>query len=146
VELRTLRRQFEAAWQQLPQTWVPPGHFYSPIPSITEVKINEQEIFEHPPQIRGVELNEIKQLDLLKKIAMFYPEQPFTATRVASWRYYFENPNYSYNDAIVLYCMMRHLKPRRIVEVGSGFSSCAMLDVNEIFFDNSIACTFNDPY
>src|SRR5438552_12508721 len=76
LELRTLRRQFVATWQQLPQTWVPPGHFYSPIPSIAEVKINEQEIFEHPTQIRGIELNESKQVDLLKQIATFYGEQP----------------------------------------------------------------------
>src|SRR5262249_2642609 len=47
---------------------------------------------------------------------------------------------------IVLYCMIRHVRPRRIVEIGSGYSSCAMLDVNELFFDNSINCTFIDPY
>jgi hypothetical protein len=42
--------------------------------------------------------------------------------------------------------MIRHVQPRRIVEVGSGYSSCAMLDVNEVFFDNSIVCSFVDPY
>jgi hypothetical protein len=42
--------------------------------------------------------------------------------------------------------MMRFLRPQRIVEVGSGYSSCAILDVNELFFDNAIACTFIEPY
>jgi hypothetical protein len=42
--------------------------------------------------------------------------------------------------------MMRHLRPKRIVEIGSGYSSCAMLDVNELFFSDSIAFTFIDPY
>lgn len=42
--------------------------------------------------------------------------------------------------------MIRHVKPRRIIEVGSGYSSCLMLDVNELFFDKSIQCTFIDPY
>ena len=31
-------------------------------------------------------------------------------------------------------------------EVGSGFSSCLILDTNERFFDNSIDCTFIEPY
>jgi Methyltransferase domain len=42
--------------------------------------------------------------------------------------------------------MIRHQRPKRIIEVGSGFSSCVLLDTNEIFFDNSIACTFIEPY
>src|SRR5262249_18487668 len=72
-------------------------------------------------------------------------EQPFTPTKTGGRRYFF-NPNYGYGDALTLYCMMRRLRPRRIVEVGSGYSSCVMLDVNELFFDRSIALTFIDPY
>jgi len=137
---------FRAAWQQDPNVWVPPGHFSSPIPAVRDLKMNEDEVFRYPPGIRGVDLNEKGQLDLLKSFAAVYPEQPFTPEAIPDRRYFFENPNYSYNDAIVLYCMMRHVRPRRVVEVGSGYSSCAMLDVNELFFDNAIACTFIDPY
>jgi len=52
---------------------------------------------------------------------------------------------FSYGDGIVLYSFLRHFKPRRIIEVGSGFSSAAMLDVNELFFAGSIALTFIEP-
>ena len=31
----------------------------------------------------------------------------------------------------MLYSMLRRFKPKRVIEVGSGFSSGAMLDVNE---------------
>jgi hypothetical protein len=41
--------------------------------------------------------------------------------------------------------MIRHFRPRRIIEVGSGFSSCAILDTNELFFNNEIQCTFIEP-
>ena len=41
--------------------------------------------------------------------------------------------------------MIRHLSPKRIIEVGSGFSSAVMLDTNDLFFDNSIDCTFIEP-
>jgi hypothetical protein len=42
--------------------------------------------------------------------------------------------------------MIRHLKPRRIIEVGSGYSSCVILDTNELFFRNEIQCTFVEPF
>jgi len=41
--------------------------------------------------------------------------------------------------------MIRHLKPKQIIEVGSGFSSSVMLDINEIFFNNTINLTFIEP-
>jgi hypothetical protein len=42
--------------------------------------------------------------------------------------------------------MIRYARPRRIIEVGSGYSSCVTLDTNELFFDNRIVCTFVEPY
>jgi hypothetical protein len=42
--------------------------------------------------------------------------------------------------------MIRHLQPKRIIEVGSGYSSCVTLDTNELFLDNSVSCTFIEPY
>lgn len=123
----------------------PPGHFYSPIPSISEVRQNEERIFRTPDDLHGIDLNEAEQLKLFESFATFYPELPFTADKQRGLRYYFENSNYGYSDAICLYAMIRHLGPRKIVEVGSGYSSCVMLDTNELFFDNSISCTFIDP-
>jgi predicted O-methyltransferase YrrM len=42
--------------------------------------------------------------------------------------------------------MMRHFRPTRIVEVGSGYSSALMLDVNDRWFGKEIAMTFIEPY
>src|SRR3954471_1157568 len=141
--LQAARRELETATKAL---WVAPGHFYSPIPDLQELEMSLDEIFEVPPAIRGIDLNESRQLELLNEFRGLYADQPFSTSKVPNRRYFFENPNYSYGDAIVLYCMIRFLRPRRIVEVGSGYSSCAILDVNELFFDNSIACTFIEPY
>jgi hypothetical protein len=125
----------------------PPGHFYSPIPSLEEVREREDVLFGTPPrQIPGVDLNEEGQLRLLEQLASYYDEQPFSSRRAADRRYFFENPNYSYGEALVLYCMMRHLRPTNIVEVGSGYSSCAILDTNELFFAGAINCTFVEPH
>ncbi|MDX2213330.1 MAG: class I SAM-dependent methyltransferase [Oculatellaceae cyanobacterium bins.114] len=137
TELKRLKRK---------QGFVPPGHFYSPIPSLREIRQDEAQIFASPAKtIPGLELHESKQLHLLEQFVPYYQEMPFQADQVAGLRYYFENLAYSYSDAILLYCMLRFLKPKRIVEVGSGFSSCLMLDTNDRFFDGSILTTFIEP-
>ena len=48
-------------------------------------------------------------------------------------RYYFENNFFSYGDALVLQAMLRWLRPGRVIEIGSGFSSAAMLDTRDRF-------------
>jgi hypothetical protein len=71
---------------------------------------------------------------------------PFGDNKRNQLRYFFINPAYSYSDAIILYSVLRHTQPKRVIEVGSGYSSCVTLDVNELFFDNKIECTFIEPY
>jgi predicted O-methyltransferase YrrM len=130
-----------------PTTWVPPGHFYSPIPSLEEIRSKEKELFaEIPREIPGIDMNVEEQLRLFDHFKKYYGEQPFEAQKKNNMRYFFENPAYLYSDAIFLHCMIRHFKPRRIIEIGSGYSSCVMLDTNELFFNNEIQCTFIEPY
>jgi predicted O-methyltransferase YrrM len=146
-EVERLRKQLAETERQLDlyRTWVPPGHVLSPIHSIPEVKKCERELYAITRVMPGINLKEEEQLHLFDELRRYYPEQPFPAQKIATRRYWFENPAYSYSDAILLYCLMRHLRPRRIIEVGSGYSSCAMLDTNEIFFNHEIECTFIDP-
>jgi hypothetical protein len=44
---RILNRRRETALDAV--MWVPAGHFYSPLPSVQEVKRREQQIFAAPP-------------------------------------------------------------------------------------------------
>jgi predicted O-methyltransferase YrrM len=147
VEIERLASELEQCRRELDRyrTWAPPGHALSPIPSLAEVRDREKIIYEVPRELAGIDLNEAGQLRLFNKLTEFYPGQPFPEQKTAGRRYWLQNPAYSYSDAILLYCMMRYLRPRRIIEVGSGHSSCAMLDVNELFFDNSVECTFIEP-
>ncbi|MFP4845834.1 class I SAM-dependent methyltransferase [Winogradskyella sp. PE311] len=125
-----------------------PGHFYSPIVSIEDIKQREAVIWENKTVdgIVGIDLNTDKQLSLVESYKAFYDELPFEASKKEGVRYYFENPHYSYTDAIFLYSTIRHFKPKQIIEVGSGFTSALMLDTNELFFSNSIKLTFIEPY
>jgi len=121
------------------------GGYYSPIPSMKEIKEHNFNV-PLPELLPGIDLNSNEQLNLLDSFESFYKELPFTDKKSEGLRYYYKNDCYSYSDAILLYCMIRHLKPKRLIEVGSGFSSSVTLDTNEKFMGNSINCTFIEPY
>lgn len=52
---------------------------------------------------------------------------------------------YSYGDAIVLFCMINYFKPKRLIEVGSGYSSTVTLDTCELL-NLKTKITFIEPY
>jgi hypothetical protein len=43
-------------------------------------------------------------------------------------RYHYLNSSYPHGDAITLYLMLNEIRPKRIIEIGSGFSTACMLD------------------
>lgn len=142
-----LKQLFRERDQLRSQLGFPPGHFHSPIPCVAEIKRKEAEIFDSTPKtIPTVDLNEDRQWALFQKFKIHYKEQPFRPEKKEGLRYYFENEFYPYADAIILYCMLREIKPKRIIEVGSGFSSGLMLDTNHLFFNDAILCTFIEPF
>lgn len=130
------------------EKWGQPGHFYNPIPDLGEVENYEYGIFESEEKIEksGINLNYSKQLLVLEEFRAFYPDLIFEKLKKENLRYYYDNPNYSYSDAIFYYGVLRKFKPKKVIEIGSGFSSCLLLDVNEFYFDNSIKCVFVEPY
>ena len=124
----------------------PHGHYHSPIPSKEEILKKEHQIFKiRKKEINGIELNEKEQFALLEEIKKYYNEIPFEDYENNKTRYYFDNSWYSYSDAIFLYSIMRHFQPNKIIEVGSGFSSAAILDINELFLKNKTKCYFIEP-
>lgn len=123
------------------------GHFYSPVPSYKEIRSRGEESFANSRRdILGINLNTTAQLWFLEKFQAYYSELPFQDEKIGGLRYYYKNGFFSYGDAIILYSFIRHLKPKKIIEVGSGFSSAVLLDTNDLFFDGSIECTFIEPY
>ena len=49
--------------------WRPPGHYYSPIPSMNEIEAQEDRIFGRPDHLEGFDLNEDAQRALLETLA-----------------------------------------------------------------------------
>jgi hypothetical protein len=124
----------------------PAGHYYSPIPSKEDVLAYAK--LRKPPnsELPGIQLNAQIQYELLTEYIQFYKELPFTEEQTPGHRYYYNNAWFSYSDAIFLYSFLRMYKPKKIIEVGSGFSSAVMLDTFDSFFSKRPEITFIEPY
>lgn len=131
------------------RTRVPAGHFYSPIVSTKEIKRRESEIYPNivKKHLPGIDLNEKGQMELFKVLLEnYYSKIPFDSQKKTDLRYYYDNKYFGHADATSLYYMMRHFKPKQIIEVGSGYSSAVMLDTIDQFFEEKIKLTFIEPY
>jgi Methyltransferase domain len=138
------------------ETWVPPGHFYSPFPDLDEVERRASRLWDIDQDPTGIDLREQAQLALFDTLAdilednLPFPAVPAKGDRGKGTRYYFENPAYSWSDGMVLHALLRLLRPRHIVEVGSGYSSAMTLDTTERWLDDGpqgpVELTFVEPY
>jgi predicted O-methyltransferase YrrM len=123
----------------------PPGHFHSPVPDLEEVRARDAEIFDRPAELAGIDLRDDAQLALVDELARYAADQPFAAEPTQGLRYHFDNDYFGWGDGLVLFCMLRHLRPARVVEVGSGFSSALMLDTAERFLEPAPELVFVEP-
>lgn len=114
--------------------WVPPGHYYSPLPDMEEVARRAQKIYGPPgPSVAGIDLRPEAQAALFPELGEYYSHRPFERSSNPRSRYFHPNGSFPFQDAFMVYAMMRHLKPSVIIEAGSGMSSCVMLDTCEAF-------------
>ncbi len=125
----------------------PAGHYYSPVPDKEEVLryIRSRKPPTSAMELPGIELNADKQFCLLQQYAEFYKELPFSEEKRGECRYYYNNKFFRHSDAIFLYSFLRKHQPKRIVEIGSGFSSAVMLDTVERFFSQRPEMTSIEP-
>jgi len=100
-----------------------PNHFYSPIPD-TRALGARAAVWERESPLAGVDLNEAGQLEMLERFQRFQTEYDFPLERTDSpHEYFILNGGFGFVSAIALHGMIRHFTPRRIIEVGSGFST-----------------------
>jgi len=100
---------------------ITPVHFYQPIPDTRNIS---PEIF-NKSHHAGIDFRENKQLILLKKLSKYSDEIKDIPRKPAKNKkqYYFENEFFPALDGVVYYSMIRKFLPKRIIEVGSGFST-----------------------
>jgi predicted O-methyltransferase YrrM len=131
------------------ETWVPPGHFYSPYPDLAEYDRRAAGLRDPSRELVGIDLHEADQLALVGVVADLLDDDldlaEHDADRGDGRRYWLDNPAYSYGDGVVLHGLLRHLRPKRIAEVGSGYSSALILDTVDGWLPGT-EVTFVEPY
>jgi len=113
------------------KTYYPPGHYANPFPSIQEVNKYADRIFDNKKKLYGINLRKEEQFFLLQQLSENYSKLIFSDSVRDGNRYFYNNPMYSYCDGIFLFLILLHIKPTRLIEIGSGFSSALLLDVVE---------------
>ncbi|RQV98982.1 class I SAM-dependent methyltransferase, partial [bacterium] len=103
-----------------------PVHYYSPLPHTTEIpQWNWQTRFE-----QGVDFNVQSQLRLISLLHDYAKEMTDIRSEYDENlpnEFYWNNPAFGAMDAVIYYSMIRHFKPKRVLEVGGGYSSLVAL-------------------
>jgi len=128
-------------------TWRPPGHYYSPVPDLEDV----HRYADRPSLIRrggleGLEINADAQLALLKTLTPLTKDVTFNAEPRPHQRYFTNNPAYGLGDAIMTQAFLRNVRPKRYLEVGSGWTTALALDTNDRWLGQRMRLTCIEPY
>ena len=131
------------------ETWVPTGHFYSPFPDVADYDRRVAALRDPARELVGIDLREDEQLALAATLATELEEGgldlPEHEEQGGGRRYWLDNPAYAHGDGVVLHAMLRHLRPARFVEVGSGYSSALVLDMVDRWLPDT-ELTFVEPH
>lgn len=141
VDALTARRQPPA---------YPSGHFYSPVVDTAAAAQRRDAIWPANPDVRGIDFNDAGQVQVLTELFprfigdYDYPEHADPDRPASS--FYTQNTQFTWLDARALFVLLRAWRPRRVVEVGSGFSSLLIADVNRRWLDGAIDVTCIEPF
>jgi hypothetical protein len=125
-----------------------PVHFYSPVPDVKELQ--KRNVLSQQTSMPGIDMRDTEQIELLKLLVEQYghecswPSDPVDD----SFHYYTNNNSFNYGCAAALHCMIRHFKPRRVIEIGSGNSSRVLLSALQKNKQESFSAEYSivDPY
>ena len=124
---------------------VRPFNFYeSPFPDTVRIHAKEEKLFRLDNAISGIDFQLDKQIEYLEKFQRI-PLLPWKDETSEGLRYYYNNGWFSKGCAHALYFMMNCLQPKRIIEVGSGFSTAVMMDTNQSCMGSRIEITCIEP-
>jgi len=94
-----------------------------------------------------IDFNFETQLELFSKILNYAEEfnYPENQNLEDIDRYFIKNEMYEELDGFILYAMIRHFKPKKIIEIGSGHSTKLCVDASNKNYNNCLI-TCIEPY
>lgn len=146
-----LRRRLEYALEKGDEPFFPSGHFYSPVVDLVEAQAAAGRLWpDAPADLPDIALTATAQADFLDTIVL--PQIDGFLQLCAGQsaddplRFPPDNDQYGHFDSLVLYAMLHHARPRRIIEIGSGFSTLLMRAINHDAFDGGIEIACIEPF
>lgn len=126
--------------------FVPPGHFYSPI--VDPAALDRSTLVEPGAgdALPGISIDDHAMSRFFDELKPLIKGTRFPERKQPGRRYFIQNDFFGAGDATILSCMIRRFLPKRIIEVGSGFSSAVILDT--IGMSDALEkteCTFVEP-
>jgi hypothetical protein len=121
-----------------------PGHYYSPIPDLKEVEADSGRLFRLPDTISGLDLNANGQKEFLRALQPHLQLTRFPKRKEGK-RYFTENDFFVESDALYYHAILQATRPKKIVEVGSGFSSAVLFDAMDLGLEME-QVHFIEPY
>ncbi len=127
----------------------PIGHYESPYPPKNELlegykNLNSGKHFMY--DFKALNMNDEIQLQLYEKLKEFFKNCNFSEEKDDKNRFYYNNVCFRDTCATYLFSIINYFKPKNIIEIGSGFSTALMLDINNNIFNNSINILSIEPY
>ena len=124
-----------------------PGHFHSPVvdPSTVTHYYNRSQA-QGVDDLHGITVSSDQMIAFWERNLAFIKTTPFTSEKDAARRFYYGGP-FPWADAITLRAMIGEYRPKRVIEIGSGFSTACMLDTADEcdLTDFSVVCIDPDP-
>jgi predicted O-methyltransferase YrrM len=128
----------------------PLGHYYSPVPDSRELAVEPRRSQVWPAQPEdppGIDWRGDEQARLCTEVFAAQRRLPLADQPSDDpTEYHTGNEMYPALDAWLLEAMLRHLRPRRMIEVGSGFSTLVAARVNRELLDGAMRLTCIEPY
>jgi Methyltransferase domain len=126
----------------------PPGHFYSPVVSAHDIERHRERVYATVADrdLPGLALDLEAQLETFARIAAAAAGHPWSERPQPRLRYGFDNPNFGPGESLLLWGMFCDLAPRRVIEIGAGWSTRAILDIRDRVLDGNLDVTAIEPY
>ena len=114
-------------------------NYYSPVPAWEDLP---PDVFERCSALAGI------RFDVEAQLAFLHELEPFLTEFDLPPGFMWDNRTYGRVEADVLYAIVRSQRPRRIIELGSGFSSLVIAAAvrRNIADGSDVAYTAYDPY
>ena len=125
----------------------PPGHFHSPVvdPETVRDYVAESRATD-PCDIAGIEIPLAEMEKFWRRHEALIAATPFSENPDPRWRYHVAGGPFPLSDATVLRAMIHAHRPRRIIEIGSGYSTACMLDAADEAGLSDLQITCVEPY